>query len=88
MIADDDGVARVVAALVAHDIVDATTEQVGSFPFALIAPLGTEENDRWHRARLVAQASSQRHPKGTARKPRGLDPRAVGPSVPCHTHGQ
>ena len=70
LVADDDGVAGVVAALIAHDVVDATPEQVGGLSFALIAPLGTEENDRWHRARLVAQPVGHCHAEGGAREPR------------------
>jgi hypothetical protein len=44
----DHGVARVVAAGVTHDVVDAATEQVGNLAFALVAPLCTDEHDRWH----------------------------------------
>ena len=46
--ADDHRVAGVIAALVAHDIVDPATEQVGGLSLALIAPLGTDEHDSWH----------------------------------------
>ena len=48
LIADDDRVAGVVAALVAHDVLDPATEQVGGLSFALIAPLGSDEHDCWH----------------------------------------
>ena len=48
LVADDDGMAGVVAALVAHDVVDATAEKVGGLALALIAPLGTEQRDGGH----------------------------------------
>ena len=44
----DHGVAGVVAALVAHDVVDLLAEQVGNLALALVAPLGADEHDRWH----------------------------------------
>ena len=49
LVADDDGVAGVVAALVADDVVDAAAEQVGGLALALVAPLGADEHDRGHR---------------------------------------
>ena len=48
LVADDNGVPSVVAALVAHDVVDAPPEEIGRLALALIAPLGTEENYCWH----------------------------------------
>ena len=45
---DDDGVAGIVATLITHDIVHASTEQICCFALALIAPLGTENHDGWH----------------------------------------
>ena len=51
LVADDDRVAGVVAALVAHDVLDPATEEIGGLPFALIAPLGSDEHDCWHVAR-------------------------------------
>jgi hypothetical protein len=45
---DDDGVAGVVAALVADDVVDAVAEQVGRLALALVAPLGAEQDHRRH----------------------------------------
>ena len=54
LVADDDRVAGVVAALVADDVVDAATEQVGGLTLALIAPLGTNEHDSRHRFSLLA----------------------------------
>jgi hypothetical protein len=44
-------VAGVVAALVAHDVLDPAAEEVGGFTFTLIAPLGSDEHDCWHVAR-------------------------------------
>ncbi len=48
LVADDDGVTRVVTALVADDIVDLTAKEVGGLTLALIAPLGAHENDSRH----------------------------------------
>jgi hypothetical protein len=45
---DDDGVTGVVAAVVFDDVVDLLAEQVSRFAFALVAPLGPEQHDRWH----------------------------------------
>jgi hypothetical protein len=47
-VADDDGVTGVVAALVPHDVVDATAQKVGRLTFTFVAPLGSDEHDRWH----------------------------------------
>jgi hypothetical protein len=44
----DDGVPRVVAALVAHDVRDAPTEQVGGLALPLVAPLGADQHDSRH----------------------------------------
>ena len=41
---DDDGVAGVVAARVAHDGIEVAGDQVADLTFALIAPLGTDQN--------------------------------------------
>ena len=41
---DDDGVAGVVAARVAHDGIEVAGDQVANLTFALIAPLGTDQN--------------------------------------------
>ncbi len=51
LIADDHRVSGVVAALVAHDVLDSATEQIGGLSLALIAPLGSDEYDCWHVAR-------------------------------------
>ena len=47
-IRENHRVARVVAALIPHDIVDPLTEQVRDLALALVAPLGADEHDRWH----------------------------------------
>ena len=44
----DHGVPGVVAALVAHHPLHAPTEQIGGFTFALVAPLGADEDDCRH----------------------------------------
>ena len=41
---EDDGVARVVAALVTHDDVGFFAEQVHDFAFAFVAPLGAHHD--------------------------------------------
>ena len=41
---DDDGVAGVVAARVAHDGIKVAGDQVADLTLALIAPLGTDQN--------------------------------------------
>jgi hypothetical protein len=38
----------IVAALVAHDPLDASTEQIGGFPLALVAPPSADEHDCRH----------------------------------------
>ena len=50
--ADDDGVAGVVAALEADDVVDVVAEQVGDLALALVAPLGADQHDRGHAVSL------------------------------------
>jgi hypothetical protein len=47
-VGQDHGVAGVVAALVAHNVVDPFTEKVGDLSLAFVAPLRTDEHDRWH----------------------------------------
>jgi hypothetical protein len=44
----DDRVARVVAALEAHDGVRPLREQIHDLPLALVAPLGADHHDAWH----------------------------------------
>jgi hypothetical protein len=48
LVTDDDGVTGVVPALVANDVIDALTEEIGGFPFALVPPLSSKEHDRRH----------------------------------------
>ena len=48
----DHRVAGVVAAGVAHDVVDPLAQQVGNLALALVAPLRADEHDRWHLFRL------------------------------------
>ena len=45
---DDHGVARVVAALVAHDVRVLLRQQVDDLGFALIAPLGSDDDGDGH----------------------------------------
>src|SRR5436309_7073405 len=52
LVADDDGVAGVVAAVVLDHEVDLVAKQVGGLAFALVAPLGSEQHDRRHTASL------------------------------------
>jgi hypothetical protein len=47
-VTDDDGVAGVVAALVADHQVGGVGEQVGRLALALVAPLGADDHGRWH----------------------------------------
>ena len=49
----DHRVAGVVAALVADDVGDAATEQVGGLALALVAPLGTDQHDSRHRVLVL-----------------------------------
>ena len=44
MSANDDGVARVVAALIAGDPLEVAGQQVHNFTFALVAPLGADDD--------------------------------------------
>ena len=48
LVADDDGVAGVVAAVELDDVVDAAAEQVGRLALALVAPLGADDDDGGH----------------------------------------
>jgi hypothetical protein len=49
LVAYDDRVAGVVAALVAHHIVNGSTEQVGGLSLALVTPLSSEQHKSGHR---------------------------------------
>ena len=48
LVADDDGVAGVVAAVELHDPVGALTEEVGGLALALVPPLDADDDDAWH----------------------------------------
>src|SRR5205814_6669961 len=48
LLADIDGVAGVVATLVARHNIEAIREQIDNFPFTLIAPLGAEDDHVSH----------------------------------------
>ena len=52
LVADDDGVAGVVATLVAHDHVDRLREQVHGLALALVSPLQADDDAGWHQAVL------------------------------------
>ena len=94
LVADDDGVAGVVAALVANDIVDAATEEIGCLALAFIAPLRPDENDCGHGQRLQGRPPGHPHiirtplapvGEGMAEKvpgePGGLDPGPARPGI-------
>ena len=49
-VADDHGMARVVAAVEAGDIVDMRADKIGRLAFAFIAPLSADKNDSGHDA--------------------------------------
>ena len=48
LVADDDRVAGVVAAVELHDVVDPATQEVGGLALALVAPLGSDDDDCGH----------------------------------------
>jgi hypothetical protein len=48
VLADDDGVPCVVAAVELDDVVDGATELVGGLALALVAPLGADEHECGH----------------------------------------
>ena len=54
LVADDDGVAGVVATLVAHDVGVLLGQQVDDLGFALIAPLGSNDDGDGHGETLLA----------------------------------
>src|SRR5690606_4836999 len=68
----DHGVAGVVAAGEPDDVVDVRPEQVGNLAFALVAPLGADEHDRWHSLIASTAAGGSRSARGarvTRRRP-------------------
>jgi hypothetical protein len=44
LITDNYGVARVVAALISNNIINAVTENICGFTLAFVAPLSSEQN--------------------------------------------
>ena len=68
LVADDDGVPGVVAAVVLHDVVDRRAEQVGGLALALVAPLGADQHDGGHGVHLprtgTGPAESDRRVRG------------------------
>ena len=50
LVADDERVAGIVAALVAHDDVGVLGEDVDDLALAFVAPLSADTDDRWHAA--------------------------------------
>ena len=57
LVADDDRVAGVVAAVELDDVVDPAAEQVGRLALALVAPLGADDHDRGHVRTLLSAVS-------------------------------
>src|SRR5690606_34968173 len=53
LVADDHGVAGVVAAIELDDVIDTVSEQVGGLALAFIAPLGTDQHDCGHAADIL-----------------------------------
>ncbi len=81
-VTDDDGVAGVVAALVANDVVDTTAEKIGRLSLAFVTPLGTDEHDCGHVTkpyRLLGYAPDRREARAL--------PRAVPESHAASTRG-
>ena len=60
----DDRVPGVVAALEAHDHLGPLGEQVRDLPLPLIAPLGADYHDSWHRPGIVTAPPDERRPPG------------------------
>ena len=66
LVADDDGVPGVVAAVELHDPVGALTEEVGRLAFALVPPLHSDDDDAWH-GLLPRYRTVTLHPIGAVR---------------------
>ena len=64
LVADDDGVPGVVAAVVLHDVVDRGAEQVGRLALALVAPLGADQHDCGHGVHLLSDDTEPREFSG------------------------
>src|SRR5258708_38442288 len=74
LVADDDGVPRIVATLVADDVVDPVAEQVGGLALAFIAPLRADDHDGRHvtgPSRYRTKAPGRRH-CGKCKRGKGL----------------
>ncbi len=54
-VAVDHGVPGVVSALEAHDVVEVAGDQVCDLALTFVAPLGADENCRWHRIPFRSQ---------------------------------
>ena len=73
LVADDDGVAGVVAAVELHDVVDPVAQEVGRLALALVAPLGADDRDRGHLSPPVVECCrGPRHREAPAQVPGAL----------------
>src|SRR5690606_16199107 len=76
----------VVAAVELHHVVDAAAEQIGGLALALVAPLGSDQDDRWHRGPLLswrAVAPLYRRPSSTGPRLPTARPSWKRVSTPC-----
>ena len=82
---DDDGVARVVAPVELHDVVDVAAHEVGRLALALVAPLGSDQHDRRHRRLLppVRRAKVPRRAEGPSRVRAGASYTPPYRGMPC-----
>ena len=78
LVADDERVARVGAAAVAHDRVGLRGEQIHDLALALVAPLGAHDHQRRHARSLRPRLAPVFEPAPSARTQR-----ASAPSVPA-----
>ena len=87
---DHDGVAGVVAALVADDHLHLLGQEVGELALALVAPLGPDDDGCGHASllRRKARITHQCSPAGRGSAP-GCQARATRPTAPSvgHVHG-
>src|SRR5690606_40961411 len=76
LVADDDGVAGVVAAVELDDVFDATAEQIGRAPLPLVAPLGTGDQYSGHLSPFLTtgQLPAQSTRRGSSPLDRGDRP--------------
>ena len=70
IVADDDGVACVGAALEASDDIELLAEKIDQLAFALVAPLGAHDRDVWHLNPVLASTGTERS-YGSPAEPRG-----------------